>query len=129
MQIHALLHAIELLFVKSNGGVVVEALLSQHLGQLALVASRLLQLGTLVLEPDLDLSLVEPQLRGQALPALLVEIAVGIKLLLEPAQLFGGEGSAWPLLVIGGERLGLRGTLLHFACAGTCERKGKNQQP
>ena len=51
-----------LLLVEGGGGVVVEPLGAQHLGQLALVAARLLQLGPLILEPDLDLVFVQAQL-------------------------------------------------------------------
>ena len=66
---------------------VVEPLRLEHLGQVALVARRLLQLGPLVLEPDLDLRLVQPQLVGQALPPVLVEVAVVLELLPEPGEL------------------------------------------
>ena len=40
---------------------VVQPLGSQHLRQLSLVTRGLLQLGPLVLEPDLDLVLIEPE--------------------------------------------------------------------
>jgi hypothetical protein len=67
--------------------VVVQPLGHQHLGQLALLPAALLDLGALVLEPDLDLVLVEVQLRGQVLPPLLVEVPVRLELPLESRQL------------------------------------------
>ena len=91
-----------LVLVDGDGGVVVQALGLQHLGQVALVARSLLQLGPLVLEPDLDLGLVQAELVGQALPAVLVEVAVVVKLLAQACQLLGREGGAGPLLLWGG---------------------------
>ena len=88
-----------LVLVDGDGGVVVEPLRLEHLGQVALVARRLLQLGPLVLEPDLDLRLVQPQLVGQVLPPVLVEVAVVLKLLPEPGELLRAEGGPGPLLL------------------------------
>ena len=45
---------------------------------------RLLHLGPLVLEPDLDLVPRQPQLHGEALPPRLREVAAVAELLLEP---------------------------------------------
>ena len=84
--------------VNGDGGVVVQPLRLEHLGQVSLVPRRLLQLGPLVLEPDLDLRLVEPQFVGQALSPVLVEVAVIIKLLPEPGELFRAESRPRPLL-------------------------------
>ena len=53
----------DLLLVRGEGGVVVEALGLQHLRQLPSPPLRLLELGPLILEPDLDLALLETQLR------------------------------------------------------------------
>ena len=78
---------------------VVQPLGLEHLGQVALVARRLLQLGPLVLEPDLDLRLVQPQLVGQALPPVLVEVAVVLKLFSQPGELLRAEGRPRPLLL------------------------------
>ena len=50
---------------------IIQALCAQHLRQLPLVPRGLLQLGPLVLEPDLDLVLVEPQLAGEKATTLL----------------------------------------------------------
>ena len=58
---------------------VVEALRFQHLGQVALVPCRLLQLGTFVLEPDLQLVLGEPKLLAEIFAPFLGEVAVGRK--------------------------------------------------
>ena len=88
-----------LVLVDGDGGVVVKPLRLEHLGQVALVARRLLQLGPLVLEPDLDLRLVQPQLVGQVLPPVLVEVAVVLKLLPEPGELLRAEGGPGPLLL------------------------------
>ena len=89
----------KLVLVDGDGGVVVEPLCLEHLGQVTLVARRLLQLGPLVLEPDLDLCLVQSQLVGQALPPVLVEVAVVLKLLPEPGELLRAEGGPRPLLL------------------------------
>ena len=103
---------------------VVQPLGRQHLRQLALVPGRLLDLGPLVLEPDLDLALVQPQLLREVLAPLLRQVAVVLKLLPQPAQLLRGEGRAWPL-VLGGlwERVGDLVGLLHFSQSGTCNTK------
>lgn len=77
---------------------VVEPLRSQHLCKLALLPRALLDLGALVLKPDLDLVVIEPQLVGQILPPLLGEIPVIVKLPLEPAQLLRAKGRPRPLL-------------------------------
>ena len=58
---------------------------------------RLLHLGPLVLEPDLDLVPRQPQLPGQPLPPRLGEVAAGAELPLEPLQLLAVEGRARPL--------------------------------
>jgi hypothetical protein len=73
--------------VHGHRRVVVQPLGHQHLGQLALGSGTLLDLGALVLEPDLDLVLVEAQLARQALPPLLREVPVVVELPLEPRQL------------------------------------------
>ena len=65
------LHAVGLLLLRGHGLMVVESLGLQHLGQIALVPRGLLQLGPLVLEPDLDLVLVKPQLAGEKATTLL----------------------------------------------------------
>ena len=70
-----------LLLVQGDRLVVVETLGVQHLGQLALLPGRLLQLGSLVLEPDLQLVLAEAELRAEVLPPLLGEVSVGRELL------------------------------------------------
>ena len=61
---------------------VVESLSHQHLGQLPLLACALLDLGSLVLEPDLDLVLVEVKLEGQVLPPFFGEVPVVLELAL-----------------------------------------------
>ena len=58
----------ELVLVHRNRAVVVQSLGGQHLGQLALGAGGLLDLGPLVLEPDLDLVLIQTELIGKIPP-------------------------------------------------------------
>ena len=79
---------------------VVQSLGGQHLCQLSLLSRALLQLRPLVLEPDLDLVLVQAQLVGQVLAPLFREVSVVFKLLLEAAQLVGGECRAGALLAL-----------------------------
>ncbi len=108
---------------------VVQPLRRQHLGQVALLPRGLLQLGPLVLEPDLNLRLVEPQVGGQRLPALLVEVAVLFELPPEPGQLVGGEGGARALLLRRPGRVGGLLALLDLARAGSWrgkKRKSRN---
>ena len=71
---------------------VVQTLLLQEPGQVAFVAVGLFQLGSLVLEPDLDLIVIQPQLLGQSPPSLLSQISVGVELVLQPGELVRGEG-------------------------------------
>ena len=66
---------------------VVKPLGRKHLGQITLAASGLLQLGALVLEPDLDLGLVQAKLVGQLLPPILVQVPVVLELLSKLGQL------------------------------------------
>lgn len=105
-----------------SGRVVVQALRHEVHGQRVLVARRLLDLGSLVLEPDLDLRLVEAQLLRQALAPLLRQVPVGLELRLEPLQLFRRESRARPLVLF------VRVLLLWFAGPGTWAGKvdGKN---
>ncbi len=77
---------------------VVQALSRQHLRQLTLLPAALLQLGPLVLEPDLDLVLVQPQRIGKVAPPLLRQVAVLLKLPLELGQLLRRERRPRPLL-------------------------------
>lgn len=76
-----------LLFGQRDGRVVVEALRHQLQGERILLAARLLDLGALVLEPDLDLGLVQAQLRAQLLSPLLRQVSVLVEFVLHR----GGE--------------------------------------
>ena len=78
---------------------VVQPLLLQQLRQVALAAAGLLQLGSLVLEPDLDLIVVESELGGEGAAPLLRQVAVGVELVLQPVELVRGEGSPGPLVL------------------------------
>ena len=92
---------------------VVQALRHEVHGQRVLAARGLLDLGALVLEPDLDLRLVEAELLRQALAPLLRQVPVGLELGLEPLQLLCREGRAGPLVFFVGV------LLLWFARPGT----------
>lgn len=81
---------------------VVQALRHEVHGQRVLVARGLLDLGAFVLEPDLDLRLVEAELLCQALAPLLRQVPVGLELRLEPLQLLRCESCAGPLVLFVG---------------------------
>lgn len=66
---------------------VVQPLGRQHLGELALRPARLLDLGPLVLKPNLDLVLVEAEVLRKALSPLFGQVSVLLKLPLESGQL------------------------------------------
>ena len=108
------------LFINGHCVVIVQSLSLQHLGQLSLLSSRLLQLGSLVLEPDLELVLTEPQLSTEILPSLLGQVSVGSELLPQPLQLLRGEGSPGSFVVRAGGSRGDRGGLgfLHLPRSG-----------
>ena len=86
---------------------IVESLRLQHLGQFPLLPRTLLQLGSLVLEPDLQLVLIQSKLRTQVPPPLFSQILVGKKLLLKSLKLLGVEGCSWFLLSAAGVSLRL----------------------
>lgn len=85
--------------VDGHGGVVVQALGHELQGERVLLAGGLLDLGALVLEPDLDLVLVQLQLVRQLLAPLLVQVAILGELALEARQLLGRERRPRSLLV------------------------------
>ena len=78
---------------------IVKALSVQHLGQLPLLSVALLQLGSLVLEPDLDLILVKAELPREVTSPLLGQVSVGLELLPQFVELLRAEGSPGSLLV------------------------------
>jgi hypothetical protein len=98
--------------------VVVEALRHQLQGEGVLLAGRFLDLGPLVLEPDLDLGLVEAQLGAQLLPPPLGQVAVFREFVLEAGQLRPRERRPRPLLLGRGGTL-LRSGFLHAPGPGT----------
>lgn len=90
-----------LVFVLDRGGrVVVQSLGHEVQRQAILDAGGFLDLGTFVLEPDLDLGLVEAELLGQGLSPLLRDIAVCLELRLESLQLLGRERRPRPLVFL-----------------------------
>lgn len=78
---------------------IVESLRHQLQRQLVSNTGRFLHLGTLVLEPDLDLGLVESQFAGEGLTAVFRQVLAVIELSFESVQLAGSERSPRPLLV------------------------------
>ena len=86
---------------------IVDALLSKSCCQGSLLLAVLLDLGSLVLEPDLQLVLIQSKLRTQVPPPLLGQILVGKKLLLKSLKLLGVEGCSWFLLSAAGVSLRL----------------------
>lgn len=82
-----------------GGGMVVQALRHEVHRQSVLVARGFLDFGPLVLEPDLDLGLVEAELLRKTLAPLLRQVPVGLKLSFEPLQLLSSEGGARPLVL------------------------------
>lgn len=79
---------------------VVQSLGHEVQGQCVLVAGGFLDLGTLVLEPDLDLRLVQAELLRERLAPLLRDVAIRLELALESLQLLGREGRARPLVLL-----------------------------
>lgn len=90
-----------LVFVLDRGGrVVVQSLGHEVQRQAVLDAGGFLDLGTLVLEPDLDLGLVQAELLGQGLSPLLRDVAVCLELRLESLQLLRRERRPRPLVFL-----------------------------
>lgn len=85
--------------------------------QAVLDACGFLDLGALVLEPDLDLGLIEAEFLGQGLPPLLRDVAVRLELRLESLQLLGRERRPRPLVLL------LVLLLLQFPGARTCSNR------
>ena len=79
--------------------VVVQSLCHQLERERVRRAAGLLQLGALVLEPDLDLRLVQAQLGGQSLASLLGEVRTGVELASQRRQLVAVERRPRPLVV------------------------------
>lgn len=80
--------------------VIVQALGHQLQGQRVFGAAGLLDFRPFVLEPDLDLRLIQAQLVGQLLSSSFGQVPVLRKLLLEPGQLIATKRGPWPLLVL-----------------------------
>ena len=78
---------------------IVQTLGIEHLSQFSLVPHGFFQFCSLVLEPDLDLILVQLELVGQVLAPLLVQVAVLAKFAFETGQLLRGEGRPRALLL------------------------------
>ena len=117
-------HPGHLIIFINNCLMIVESLSIQHLGQFPLLPRTLLQLGSLVLEPDLDLILVQPQLSAQVSPPLLGQVSVCLELLSQLVELVRAEGSPGSLVIsqagagVGGHHSRLLG-LLHLPHPGS----------
>ena len=83
---------------EQHRSVVVDALLAQGHGKDALLVAALLDLGALVLEPDLELRLLEAELGAEVPPPLLGEVLARHELPLQPLQLLSIEGGPRLLL-------------------------------
>lgn len=105
------------ILVYGYGGVVVKALGHKVSCQVTFLSARLLDLGPLILEPNLDLRFVQAQVLRQILPPLLRQVLVVLELLLQSGQLLRGEGCAGPLL------LRLAVTALDATRTWTCDKK------
>lgn len=112
--------AVLLVLLDGGGGVVVQSLRHQLQRQPVLEAARLLDLRAFVLEPDLDLRLVQVELLGQNLAPLLRDVPVRLELGLQPLQLLGREGRARPLVLFAAFGL------LDFPCPWTCSKNQTN---
>ena len=71
---------------------IVDSLLGQGLGKAAFLVAVLLDLGSLVLEPDLQLGLGEAEFAAEVLPPLLCQVLAGGELPGQSLQLVRVEG-------------------------------------
>lgn len=95
-------HTIDIIiFIHSNGLMIVKSLSFKDFSKLSLVTGGFLYLGSLVLEPDFDLIILKTKFSCKISPSLFGEIAVGIEFVLEPLKLFAGEGCSWSLISCG----------------------------
>ncbi len=92
-------NARKFVLVNWDRGMVVQTLGSQHFCQVAFCTCGLFQFRPLVLEPDLDLGFVQPQLVGERPPSILIQVSVLLKLFSQPRELLGREGSSWSFFV------------------------------
>ena len=104
--------------VAGHRRVVVQALGHQLQRQRIFLTRGFFDLRALVLEPDLDLGLVEAQFGAELLPSALGQVAIFVELVLEARQLGAGEGRPRPLVLAAG-----LGGLLHATGAGACNHK------
>ena len=79
---------------------IVKSLSVQHLGQFSFLSVTFLQFCSFVLEPDLDLILVQPEFSGEMTPSLLCQVSVAQELLPQFVELLRAEGSPGSLLVV-----------------------------
>ena len=76
---------------------IVDSLLWKGNSQGSLLITSFLDLSSLILEPNFQLSLIETKLRTKILPSLLCQVLVGKELLLETLQLLLIERGSWLL--------------------------------
>ena len=65
---------------------IVKSLSHQHLGQFTFGAGALLDLGTFVLEPDLDLVFIQTQFGGQTFSPLFRQIPIVVEFAFQPEE-------------------------------------------
>lgn len=102
--------AVLLVLLHRGRGVVVKSLSHELQRQAVLVAAGLFDLGPLVLEPDLNLGLVQVQFLSQSLSPLLRYVPVRLELAFQSLQLLGRERGPRPLVLLAAL------LLLQFAC-------------
>ena len=113
---------------------IVDALLGEGHCQGSLLVAILLDLGSLVLEPDLELRLLQAELRAEVLPPLLGQVLVGKELPLQPLDLLRVEGCPRLLLRAAAARalglgLPLGGALPLGAASGGSVRVSGGEHP
>ena len=88
-----------ILLIHRYSRVIVKSLCHQMDSETTLLSIGFLKFGSFILEPNLDLRLVQTQVLREVLASLLCQVFILLKLFLESSQLFRGEGGARPLLL------------------------------
>lgn len=86
--------------VHRHGGMIVKTLRHKLKGQRIFLSARLLYFRPLVLEPNLDLRLIQVQVPRELLPSSLCQISILCEFPLQSGQLFGAKGRSGPLLFL-----------------------------
>jgi len=86
------------LLVHRHGAVVIQSLCHQLQGQRVLLPACLLDLGPFVLEPDLDLRLVQTQFSRQFCSTSFRQVTILCELVFQACQLFATKRCPWSFL-------------------------------